>query len=163
MGGTGHLPAGACFEAHVDAQATAHVLIRGKARSKMMQFVHTLALQCGGFKQMPPFLIVSHCFGLGNVASDAVSRGYGKVLRVIAQALDVKLVEAPAPEMAIWMLDQCPKHASKLKHEFRWGCWGVVIGQAKIPGPMFQPFQSDVPLDSSCEVTPPHTKHYPCF
>ena len=26
MGGTYHLPAGACFEAHVDAQATAHVL-----------------------------------------------------------------------------------------------------------------------------------------
>ena len=54
--------------------------------------------------------------------------------------------------MAIWMLDLCLKHASKLKHEFRWGCRGVVIGQAKVPGPMFQPFQSDVPLDSSCEV-----------
>ena len=152
MGGTGHLPAGACFEAHVDAQATAHVLIRGKARSKMMQFVHTLALQCEGFKQMLPFLIVSHCFGLGNVASDAASRGYGKILRVIAQALDVRLIEAPAPEMAIWMLDQCLEHASKLKHEFRWGCRGVVIGQAKVPGPMFQPMQSNVPLDSSCEV-----------
>ena len=44
LGGASHLPEGICVEAHVDAQATAHVLIRGKASSKMMQLVHQMAL-----------------------------------------------------------------------------------------------------------------------
>jgi hypothetical protein len=76
LGGTDHLPIDICVEVHVDAQATAHVLIRGKARSKMMQLVHQMALQFPQFVDMLPFMLVEHCFGLGNVASDAASRGH---------------------------------------------------------------------------------------
>lgn len=144
IGGTEHLPEGVCFEAHVDAQATAHVLIKGRARSPMMQLVHTLALQIPEFREMLPFLVVSHCFGLGNVASDAASRGYTGVLRIIARALSLKLITLPPPELAVWMLDQClEKHrASKQQHEFCWGGAGVRFGEASRPGPHFSPLPS---------------------
>ena len=75
VGGTGHLPEDVCFESHIDAQATAHILIRERARSPMMQLVHAMALQSEAFREMLPFLVVMRCYGLGNVTSDAVSRG----------------------------------------------------------------------------------------
>jgi len=143
LGGASHLPEGICVEAHVDAQATAHVLIRGKATSKMMQLVHQMALQSPQFVDMLPVLLVKHCFGLGNVASGAVSRGYNQVLRAIARALDVRLIKVATPDMALWMLDTCVS-ASKLKHDFRWGAHGIKFGEADHPGPFFTPTQSDV-------------------
>ena len=107
LGGTGHLPTGVKVEAHVDAQATVHVLMKGRVRSPMMQFVHSLALQCQEFREMLPFLIAVHCFDLSNVASDAASRGYKRILRIVALALSVRLIDIPPPEMAGWLLQQC--------------------------------------------------------
>ena len=148
IGGTDHLPEGFCFESHVDAQATAHVLIKGKARSPMMQFVHTLALEQQAFVEMLPFLLVYHCFGLANVASDAASRGYKHILRMVANALGVKLIHRPAPDVALNMLDLSVEHASKMKHEFCWGSKGIRFGDANHPGPVyFEPMQSEVRLD----------------
>ena len=120
MGGTDHLPEGVCFEARVDAQAIAHVLIRGKARAPMMQLIQAMVLQIPESVDMLPFLIVSHCLGLGNVASDAASRGYTRVLRIIAEFLSLKLIMLPPPVVADLMLSACLEcqRASKLQHEF---------------------------------------------
>ena len=144
MGGTDCLPEGTCFEAHVDAQATAHVLMKGRARAPMMQLIHMLALQFDGFKEMLPFLAVLHCFGLGNVASDAASRGYLGVLQRIAVALDLKVITVPPPEAALFILDECVKNAGKSRHEFCWGSAGIRFGESDKPGPIFQPLSSRV-------------------
>ena len=69
---------------HVDAQATAHMLIKGKAKSAMMRWVHSKALA------EPPYCAVihnstaSHIFGRSNIASDAASRGLHAVLAALA-------------------------------------------------------------------------------
>jgi site-specific DNA-cytosine methylase len=144
LGGTDCLPAGACFEAHVDAQATAHVLLRGKARSPMMQMVHSIALQYTAFRDMLPFLVVKHCFGLGNVASDAASRGYDDVLQKIAAALSINLIKIEPPQVAILILEQCVLCVGKQKHEFCWGASGTRFGDADHPGPIFQPMESRI-------------------
>ena len=146
IGGTDHLPKGVCFEAHVDAQATAHVLIKGSAKAPMMQLVHAMALQIPEFVEMLPFLVVSHCFGLGNVASDAASRGYSRVLRIVAEALSLKLIIMQPPKVAELMLELCLKcqRASKKKHQFCWGAAATRFGEALKPGPYF------VPLQTSC-------------
>ena len=164
MGGTGHLPEGVCFEAHVDAQATAHVLIKGKARAPMMQLVHAMALQIPEFVEMLPFLIVSHCLGLGNVASDAASRGYTRVLHIIAESLSLKLITMPPPAVAGLMLSVCLDchRASKLQHEFCWGAAAVRFGEAAKPGPYFEPMQSCFATDTidrgQAEVQPSPSK-----
>ena len=56
IGGTDHLPADACIE------ATAQILIRGRARSPAMVFLHSLALQIPEFVAMLPFLRIMHVF-----------------------------------------------------------------------------------------------------
>ena len=144
LGGTSCIPVDTTFEAHVDAKATADVLIRGKARSPMMQFVHSLALTFEGFKQMLPFLVAMHCFGLGNVASDAASRGYDGVLRRLAEALSVKMIPTPPPEAALYLIEACLVNVGRKKHEFCWGFDGVIVGEAKKPGPFFEPTVSSV-------------------
>lgn len=128
LGGTNWLPVGACFEAHVDAQATAHVLIAGRARSPMMQFVHQWALGIPAFQDMLPFFIVKHCFGLGNVASDAASRGYDDVLEVVAKALSIRRIRLPAPDKAFQLVHECLKAFRKRKKVLgkrkHGRCWG---------------------------------------
>jgi len=142
VGGTDHLPEDVCFEAHVDAQATAHVLIRGKARSPMMQLVHAMALQSEAFREMLPFLVVMHCYGLGNVASDAVSRGYDKVVSVVAAALGVRVMKVEPPRLAFELLSACKELRGRMLHEHRWGHAGERIGDASRPGPAFEPMAS---------------------
>ena len=142
IGGTDHLPQDLCFEAHVDAQATTQVLIKGRARSPMMQIVHSSALMHPAFVEMLPFLLVLHCFGLGNVASDAASRGYDSVLKQVSAALGLKMVRVDPPEMAIVLLDACLAEHGKLEHEHCWGHRGERIGDADHPGPFFQPLKS---------------------
>ena len=141
IGGTDHLPEDLCFEAHVDAQATAQVLIKGRARFPMMQLVHSIALQIPEFIEILLFLLVKHIFGLGNVASDAASRGYTRVLRLVAEALSVRLIRMDPPEVAWHLLSSCVK-ASKLKHEHAWGIRGERVGETDKPGPAFTPMQS---------------------
>ena len=144
VGGTDHLPADVCFEVHVDAQATAQVLIKGRARAPMMQHVHKLALQYREFVEMLPFLLVLHIFGLGNVASDAASRGYSTVLQIVADSLGVRLTHVEPPGAALLMLASCVKKNAKLKHEFRWGERGKRVGEAENPGPTFVPMRGKV-------------------
>ena len=138
LGGTDHLPEDVCVECHVDAKSTADILIKGRARSPMLAFLHTLALQLPQFLAMLPFTIVMHCFGLGNLASDAASRGYDDVIRVVAECLGLKVIHLDLSAIALLLLRKClEKHRQlgRQKHEHCWGRRGEVIGQAKIPGP----------------------------
>ena len=113
LGGTDCLPADTCVEAHVDAQATAQVLIKGRAKSKALAHLHLLALQQKEFTGLLPFLMVKHVFGLGNIASDAASRGYDHVLKIIAKGTGVKLIWLPEPGIARELLDDCLQWRAK--------------------------------------------------
>ena len=147
MGGTNHLPADTCIEVHVDAQATAQILIRGRARSPAMAFLHSLALEIPEFVEMLPFLRIMHVFGLGNIASDAASRGYDNVLSVVAHSVGVKLLHLPEPELAYDLLDKCLQWRSKLMHEHCWGDDGILFGEADHPGPTFAPIKRERELE----------------
>ena len=105
---------------------------------------------------MLPFLLAFNFLGLGNVASDAASRGYQKILHIIATALSVKLIAISPPEMAEWILEQCvaKSRASKSKHEYCWGSAGIKYGDADNPGPVFQPLQSSCTSDDVVAHTP---------
>ena len=153
MGGTDHLPADTCFEAHVDAQATVQVLIKGRAKSPMMQFLHARALEIPAFCEMLPFLLVCHILGLGNVASDACSRGYTQVLKSVAATLAVRVVQLDPPQVAYKLLQLCLAEQGRLMHEHCWGHRGECIGEADFPGPFFQPMQSSVAMTDSQQTT----------
>jgi hypothetical protein len=107
IGGVGGLRDSLRLELHVDAEATARMLIKGKAKSPMMVVVHTAALELPEFTSLLPHLTVKHVFGSGNPASDAASRGHFVVLRAIATSLRLKLIRMDAPECAQAMLDLC--------------------------------------------------------
>ena len=143
MGGTDHLPSDTCIEAHVDAQATAQILIRGRARSPAMVFLHSLALEIPEFVAMLPFLRIMHVFGLGNIASDAASRGYDNVLNVVAHSVGVKLLHLPEPELAYELLDKCLQWRSKQMHEHCWGDDAILFGEADHPGPTYAPIKRE--------------------
>ena len=147
MGGTYHLPADACIEAHVDAQATAQILIRGRARSPAMVSLHSLALEIPEFVAMLPFLRIMHVFGLGNIASDAASRGYDNVLNVVAHSVGVKLLHLPEPELAYELLIKCLQWRSKLMHEHCWGDDAILFGEADHPGPTYAPIKRERELE----------------
>ena len=137
LGGTDQLPPDTCIEAHVDAQATTHILIKGRAKSPAMAHLHRLALQIPEFVDMLPFMVVMHVFGLGNIASDAASRGYHNVLKIVASSLGQKLIYLPEPDIARTLLNKCLLWRSKQKHEFCWGDDGTLFGEADHPGPSF--------------------------
>jgi hypothetical protein len=94
------LPEHQLLTLHVDAQATAHVLVKGKARSPMMQFIHSWALGLPGFSEFLAQVDIHHIFGVSNLASDAASRGLKHVLLALGKHLRLKLVHRPAPEVA---------------------------------------------------------------
>ena len=139
------LPASLCVEMHVDAQATAHVLIKGSARSPNMQIVHTWALQQPRFVAMLPGLVVKHIFGLGNVASDAVSRGYWHVVKAVSAALQIRARALPAPAEALEVMELVLRRQLAVQ-DLRPGCGGhrgERVGEASRPGPgvVFRPTQ----------------------
>ena len=157
LGGTESLPPAVCFEAQVDALSTAEVLIKGRARSPMMQLVHSQALLSPQFRAMLPFLRVRHILGLGNIAADAASRGYQQVLEVVAKALGVRLRQIPAPQCISGMLAAClaqdcsanslkrkrneaQSSRARRKHEHCWGSRGKRFGDASHPGPQHLKF-----------------------
>lgn len=150
MGGTDHLPPDTCVEVHVDAQATAQILIRGAARSPAMAHLHSLAMELPAFVEMLPFILILHVFGLGNIASDAASRGYDQVLEIIANSLGLKLTHLPEPELAWSLLDACVEWRTKQRHEHCWGDDGIRFGDANHPGPTFCPIQRGVDA-TDCE------------
>ena len=71
LGGHDSLPLNLIVREETDALATAYMLIKGRAHSSMMQFIHTQALNVPQFVGMLPHLSVSHITGLTNLASDA--------------------------------------------------------------------------------------------
>ena len=159
LGGVDHLPADSCIECHVDAKSTADILIKGRARSEMLAFLHSLALQLSEFVSLLPFMVVVHCFGLGNLASDACSRGYDDVLQVISSSLDIRMIPVDPSQLGLELLHQClRKHRdlNKGKHEHCWGYRGVVVGEAKKPGPeSFIPYSRKRALHSSPQPPQP--------
>ena len=139
IGGTDHLPVDICVECHVDAKATADILIKGRAKSPGLAFLHSQALRIPEFVEMLPFLVAMHCFGLGNIASDAASRGYDDVLAVLSSSLGIRLIWMDPPSLALTLLKACLKHQDSSKHEHCWGYRGDRVGEANHPGPTFQP------------------------
>ena len=137
LGGTDHLPQDCCIEAHVDAQATAHILIKGKAKAPSMAYLHRLALKEPHFVRMLPFLVIKHVFGLGNIASDAASRGYDHVLRTVARSVGVRLMYLDEPGLARVLIEKCLNWRSRQIHEACWGSRGTRFGEADHPGPTF--------------------------
>ena len=145
LGGVDHLPADSCIECHVDAKSTADILIKGRAKSEMLVHLHTMALQLEAFVSLLPFTIVLHCLGLGNLASDACSRGYDDVLHVIAACLEMRMIPVDLTQIGLQLLDRCllkQREIGRRQHEYCWGRRGEVIGQARVPGPdSFIPFK----------------------
>ena len=99
---------------------------------------------------MLPHLTVSHVFGLGNVASDAVSRGYESTLLKLAAALNVRVTPRNPPKLALSLLEvaisehelQTSRRSAKrpkLKHQHCWGTRGTRVGEASHPGPSYVP------------------------
>ena len=165
IGGTEHLPQGVCIEVHIDAQATAQVLIMDRAKSPAMSYLHRQALRIPEFVEMLPFLLVKHVFGLGNIASDAASRGYDDVLRIVAENVGVRLLWMDEPHLARSLLDKCLDWRGKQKHDFCWGFDGTRVGEASHPGPTYTPVkrslgvapgcqQQDTKRHKSCNFTP---------
>ena len=70
-----------------------------------------------------------------SLASDAASRGYDRVLEVVAKSVGVRLIHLPAPELAQELLQQCLLWRAKRKHEHCWGSDGTRFGEADHPGP----------------------------
>ena len=91
---------------HVDAQATAHMLIKGKAKSPMMRWVHRKALAEPQYCTMIHSATAHHIFGRSNIASDAASRGLHDVLAALCRHLKVKSRQTPAPALASQLLDE---------------------------------------------------------
>ena len=46
------------------------MLIKGRAKSPALAFLHQIALMIPEFVEMLPFLLILHVFGLGNIASE---------------------------------------------------------------------------------------------
>ena len=88
------------------------------------------------FVSMLPFLVVLHTFGLANVASHAASRGYVKVLEVVAHSVGVKIMYLDEPKLARELLDKCLVWRAERMHEHcRGGGDGIRFGDANHPGP----------------------------
>ena len=118
----GFLP-GALVTMHVDAEATARILIKGRARSPLMQIVHQIALASPEFSAMLPRLNVSHLFGRSNVPSDAASRGMGHVLQAVRSRLKMRTSELIAPANLIeQLLDACLEHEDLVAGWSDWAC-----------------------------------------
>lgn len=116
----GFLP-GALITMHVDADATARILIKGRAKSPSMQLVHQTALACPEFAEMLPRLNVSHLFGRSNGPSDAASRGMGHVLDAVCARLKMKSKELPAPvDLIEQLLEVCLEHEASVES---WNSW----------------------------------------
>ena len=137
IGDTDHLPPDTCVEAHIDAQAIAQVLVKGRAKAPAFAYLHRLALMIPEFVSMLPFLVVLHTFGLANIASDAASRGYVKVLEVVAHSVGVKIMYLDEPKLARELLNKCLVWRAKRMHEHCWGNDGIRFGDANHPGPTF--------------------------
>ena len=142
LGGVEFLPEGMEVQLHVDAEATAHILSSGRTKASIMQAVHEWALQQQSFRDMLPFLRVMHIFGLANVASDAVSRGYFGVVNRVATAVGVKVRRLPDPQEALDLLglalkrrEDDPLRTKAPERILLWGSRGVRIGEASHPGP----------------------------
>ena len=134
LGGTDHLPPDVCIETHIDAQATAHVLIKGRAKAPALAHLHQLALQSPEYVEMLPFLVVKPIFVLGNIASNAASRGYEDVLKTVATSLGVRIIQIPEPAIARELLDKCFDWRCKQLHEHCRGDAGILYGEAEHPG-----------------------------
>ena len=73
----------------------------------MLVHLHTMALQLEAFVSLLPFTNVLHCLGLGNLASDACSRGYDDVLHVIAACLEMRMIPVDLTQIGLQLLDRC--------------------------------------------------------
>lgn len=91
---------------HVDAQAAAHMLIKGKAKSAVMRWVHSKALAEPQYCSMIHNATASHIFGRSNIASDAASRGLHGVLAALCRHLKVRSRQTLAPALAERLLNQ---------------------------------------------------------
>ena len=120
----GFLP-GALITMHVDAEATARILIKGRARSPLMQIVHQIALSWPEFCAMLPRLNVSHLFGRSNVPADAASRGMGHVLQAVCKRLKMRSKELYAPTVLIeQLLGACLDHLELVDS---WDLWDSAV------------------------------------
>ena len=115
LGGHDSLPTDRVVCEETDALATAYMLIKGRAHSPMMQFIHAQAMGVSAFTSMLPHLSVSHIIGLANLASHAASRGKFEALHALARQLGVVAVEAQVPEAALDLLHNAVKELEKLQ------------------------------------------------
>lgn len=97
-----------------------------------------------------------HTFGLANIASDAASRGYAKVLEVVAHGVGVMIMYLDEPKLARELLDKCLVWRAKRMHEHCWGDDGIRSGDENHPGPTFNcikrlPQLPVEELEQSCE------------
>ena len=117
LGGHESLPLNLTVCEETDALATAYMLIKGRAHSPMMQFIHTQALNVPQFVGMLPHLSVSHITGLANLASDAASRGKFEALHSLARQLGVIAVEVQVPNAALELLHNAVRELEKLQEK----------------------------------------------
>ena len=115
LGGHDSLPADLVACEDTDAMVTAHMLIKGRAHSPMMQFNYAQAMAMPAFTGMLPHLSMCHITGLANLASDAASRGKLEALHALARQLGVIVVEVEVPQVALDLLHNAVKEIEKLQ------------------------------------------------
>ncbi|MGA1354324.1 MAG: hypothetical protein ACO32I_06075, partial [Candidatus Limnocylindrus sp.] len=93
------LPHSALVLLEVDAMASAQALTEDAAKSPLMQHVHRRLLDQAAYQSCASRLIVAHIHGEGNVAADAISRGYFDVFCELARQLGLKVERTTSPPL----------------------------------------------------------------
>ena len=117
LGGHDSLPKDMVVCEETDALATAYMLIKGRAHSPMMQFIHSQAMNMPQFSGMLSHLSVSHITGLANLASDAASRGKFEALHALARQLGVVAIEVQVPDAALELLHNAVRELEKMQEQ----------------------------------------------
>jgi hypothetical protein len=115
LGGHDSLSADPLVCEETDALATSYMLIKGRAHSPMMQFIHSQAMDVSVFTGILPHLSVSHITGLANLASDAASGGKFAALLALARQLGIVAIEVQVPRAALDLLHNAVQEIEKLQ------------------------------------------------
>jgi len=99
---------------YTDSLTSADVLQRNSARSTLMQYVLTRLYDSIAYRQMEPYITVSHCYGEGNPLADAASRSKFATLAAGCRALGVQARRLALSETALAFVRDVAEYARTL-------------------------------------------------
>ena len=99
-----------------DALLTTFALSKEKSKSDDIRAILHLLLEDPVYEKIAPRLIVDHLGGLGNFASDRVSRGLWEDLRTLADVLQVRLQGLPLNDHELKFFLKAVMHKARSQH-----------------------------------------------